>query len=132
MSDNELLMAAAKAAGMMVMRDAAGAGPIRDCTNADPMRNIYSCPEWNPLTDDGDALRLAVKLELRVVTPWHSGGYKRARADCIPTGSDGPWVEDADPYTATRRAIVRAAAALARVTESAASPASGSPPVARS
>jgi hypothetical protein len=55
---------------------------------------------WNPLTDDGDALRLAVKLclldnhEIAIapVNVWHGD----------------------DPYAATRRAIVRAAAEIGK------------------
>jgi hypothetical protein len=54
--------------------------------------------DWNPLTDDGDALRLAVQLGLKV-----------------PTKHDD-WIVK-DPYAATRRAIVRAAARLAALTK---------------
>lgn len=49
---------------------------------------------WNPLTDDGDALRLAVKLHL-LESSWL-----------------GDMSKEADPYAATRRAIVRAAAEI--------------------
>jgi hypothetical protein len=102
MTDRELLEAAAKAADL-IGRD--GVFPVG--TPDGQWR------PWNPLEDDGDALRLAVKAELVVVTPWTSGGYKRCRADHTPTGRHGPWVENiADPLAATRRAIVRAAAAI--------------------
>ena len=70
--------------------------------------------DWNPLADDGDALRLAVALNLTVVfhpalnqalcRPYHTrdmGSESREDAE-----------KHADPYTATRRAIVRAAAAI--------------------
>jgi hypothetical protein len=68
---------------------------------------------WNPLTDDGDALRLAVGLRLVVdaggVTPRNEriyvGGLEGYLAD-EPTG--------ADIDAATRRAIVRAAAEIGR------------------
>jgi hypothetical protein len=60
---------------------------------------------WNPLGDDGDALRLAVKLGLMV--------------DCLsrsamPLKQDIGWTQGgmADSYAATRRAIVRAAACI--------------------
>lgn len=53
---------------------------------------------WNPLTDDGDALRLAVKTHQLQNNRWmrhlNLDDYKK------------------DPYAATRRAIVRAAAAI--------------------
>ena len=52
---------------------------------------------WNPLTDDGDALRLAVKLRLL-----------GSEDSCLVTAM----YELGDPLAATRRAIVRAAAAI--------------------
>jgi hypothetical protein len=67
---------------------------------------------WNPLTDDGDALRLAVKLGLNIMQ----------QPDCAEPWVDicGPDVEadelyGTDPFAATRRAIVRAAAEIGRV-----------------
>jgi hypothetical protein len=60
---------------------------------------------WKPLTDDGDALRLAVRLRMNV--DWES-------ADCVWCDNEGETVEGDDPYAATRRAIVRAAAELGR------------------
>jgi hypothetical protein len=63
---------------------------------------------WNPLTDDGDAVRLAVKLRMDInqltksVDVWTGEGpFKRFTE---PHGSD--------PCAATRRCIVRAAAAI--------------------
>lgn len=61
---------------------------------------------WNPLESDADALRLLVKLQLLV-------DVKDGVTDCV-----GPfyWPEgerhDGEPEAATRRAIVRAAAAI--------------------
>lgn len=66
--------------------------------------------DWNPLAYDGDALRLAVKLKIDVqhyddhVVGWFDGG-------CIGTGMI--MYED-DPYAATRRTIVMAAAEIGR------------------
>lgn len=65
--------------------------------------------QWNPLTDDGDALRLAVRLQIV------AGKYDNyASAGVI--GSCVEFVvwdhEEANPYAATRRAITRAAAAI--------------------
>jgi hypothetical protein len=62
---------------------------------------------WNPLTDDGDALRLAVKLRLSIGFP---------RPDVVwLLGRKGEVTREVvfnDPYAATRRAIVRAAAEI--------------------
>jgi len=64
---------------------------------------------WNPLTDDGDALRLAVKLQIDVkqhgyyVVAWFEGGYF----------GTGKIPHEGDPCAATRSAIVKAAAAIA-------------------
>jgi hypothetical protein len=70
---------------------------------------------WNPLTDDGDALRLAVKL-----------GIGLDHYIQLPSGIDmvlaskGLGTSDmheecgTDPYAATRRAIVRAAAEIGK------------------
>lgn len=66
---------------------------------------------WNPLTDDGDALRLAVNLKLTVL-PWGAGA-----AVVVITPDDvsvhEPHYGD-DPARATRRAIVRAAAEIGK------------------
>lgn len=63
---------------------------------------------WNPLTDDGDALRLAVKLGLTVEIL-----NKRLEPH---TKVNGRYEEEHrnDPNRATRRAIVRAAAEIGR------------------
>ena len=60
---------------------------------------------WNPLTEDDDALRLAVKLGLRV---------SERVAEVWKDGKETAYFfeDDGNPYTATRRAIVRAAAKL--------------------
>jgi hypothetical protein len=93
MTDRELLELAAKAAGRgnQWWMESTWNGPDKD---------------WNPLTDDGDALRLAV-LRLRMNVDWES-------ADCVWCDNEGETVEGDDPYAATRRAIVRAAAELGR------------------
>lgn len=64
--------------------------------------------KWNPLDDDGDALRLAVKLLFEIdmgrgcIVIRHATGIKILEAF------------NNDPYAATRRAIVRAAAEIGR------------------
>lgn len=68
---------------------------------------------WNPLTDDGDALRLAVKLRLECMYE----ATELGRCHCqFWIASEGfkqvaEQLND-DPYAATRRAITRAAAAI--------------------
>ena len=107
MTDRELLELAAKAAGIGIQITPAGL----------PWLASGKRP-WNPLTDDGDALRLAVKLELEMYfgddedgTSVHVG-YAAAPDSaamvryCIQ--------RDADPCAATRRAIVRAAAEIGK------------------
>ncbi len=62
---------------------------------------------WNPLTDDGDALRLAVKLGMDVC---FGANYVVVRG-----AVQSPIVNNAnDPYAATRYAITRAAAEIER------------------
>lgn len=58
---------------------------------------------WNPLTDDGDALRLAVKCK---IFRCHMDLFHRFYEEAIADGAD----ED----RATRRAIVRAAAEIGK------------------
>lgn len=71
---------------------------------------------WNPLRDDGDALRLAVKLFLFVDSA--AGAPDSFGAELVRAGNEvvdktEPRTHD-DPYAATRRAIVRAAAEIGR------------------
>jgi hypothetical protein len=68
---------------------------------------------WNPLTDDGDALRLAVKIPACIVVDnemkWcgvHFHG-ERGKYEFVEHFGN-------DPAAATRRAIVRAAAEIGR------------------
>ncbi len=113
MTDRELLEAAAKAAGIV--------GKWDDDRNgleiAVPWRNFINYETWNPLTHDGDALRLAVKLGL------HISQQLSYATVCQPHGPAATrelsWAtpyDAGDPYAATRRAIVRAAAAMAPIT----------------
>jgi hypothetical protein len=105
--DRELLEAAAKAVGIELSWEG-GLTPYRT-DNAD---------DWNPLTDDGDALRLAVTLRLPEINIVRSpdgseDGHTSATWMHTPTARAGTIQHfDGDPYAATRRAIVRAAAAI--------------------
>lgn len=115
MTDHELLELAAKAAGY-------------DRTKVDENEWFYighlcggSDPEWelwNPLTDDGDALRLAVKLRLWVQiserSVWIAQNADEIFGDMA--ASTFLMVSDCggDACEATRRAIVRAAAEIGK------------------
>lgn len=70
---------------------------------------------WNPLTDDGDALRLAVKLKLTIQHN-HTGVFCYDSPDFMDKKQNmvEVWESDNDPYAATRRAIVRASAEIGR------------------
>lgn len=120
MTDRELLDLAAKAAQLPIEWRADYVS-VHDFTSEQP-RHIVSGftsyvydNEWNPLTNDGDALRLAAQLRLTIswdrfddddyaiVTPPNS--HQGQGQDCMV---------DQSPYAATRLAIVRAAAEIGR------------------
>lgn len=116
MNDRELLELAAKAAGIKkpVLQDMRGWGEARYGLSEaiyDEEREEY----WNPLAEDGDALRLAVKLGITVGPESPDViGQSLCRASwnnrTMSLGEYG----DGDPSKATRRAIVRAAAEIGR------------------
>ena len=106
MDDRALLEAAARAAGITL--------PHFVPYGVDDWQH-----EWNPLTDDGDALRLASVLRMTVrhddvdacIAGWH------VNQAAPTTDGMGPWFWKEwnydDAAAATRRAITRAAAAMA-------------------
>jgi hypothetical protein len=62
---------------------------------------------WNPLTNSGDAFELMVKLRMSIVFG--------ANYVIVDNNVQAPTINNADdPYAATRRAIVRAAAELGK------------------
>ena len=98
MTDREMLEMAAKAAGLHV----------KVASNSGRGLKVHgNCNWWNPLTDDGDALRLAVRLHMQVSVTTES-----CRAETLPCL--GVRVNDSDENLATRRAVVMAAAAVGR------------------
>ena len=109
MNDKELLKLAAKAAGIGLKFSA-------DESVSPRLEKTWT--SWNPLTDDGDALRLAVKLDMQVEYLEFSG-YARARSRMH---HNEEWCQEycmsdmgiKDPYAATRRAIVRVAAEIGK------------------
>ena len=113
-TDRELLELAAKAAGYEVWQ---GRGHQADMLfmrlkKPDPTGKC-SGREWNPLQDDGDALRLAVGLHLRVF-PQEKCCYVESCPESLlgEPGVSELEMHGSDRYAATRRAIVRAAAAI--------------------
>lgn len=66
---------------------------------------------WNPLTDDGDALRLAVKLRMHISAAAVGGVFievsRKSTYEIFEPVNN-------DPCAATRRAITRAAAEIGR------------------
>ena len=103
--DRELLEAAAKAAG--IEYEWKQEGYVGGETGIVP-EGWRRC--WNPLTDDGDALRLAVKLGI-VVNVWNPA-KKTYAGEAEGAGATEP--HNNDPYAATRRCITRAAAEIGK------------------
>lgn len=110
MNDKELLELAAKAAKRAGMNLLYG-------KSIDEQELQWHCnfAPWNPLTDDGDALRLAVSLKMEVYHGWdggHSAYASVPQEDSRPVFCVEPHMSD--PCAATRRAITRAAAEMGR------------------
>jgi hypothetical protein len=106
MTDRELLELAAKAAGI----------PITVGKDWHDQGEIYAfnATRWNPLTDDGDALRLAVKLNLLVLPYPDDNAVRVTRLDLMKREAIVSFGTPPDQLDATRRAIVRAAAEIGR------------------
>ena len=102
MTDRELLELAAKAAGIEIYESTDGTiqnRPVWVFKAGGGMGTMPYEERWNPLHDDSQALRLAVKLRLL-----------GSEDSCLVTAM----YELGDPLAATRRAIVRAAAEIGR------------------
>ena len=110
MTDRELLELAAKAHGGLVYVD--GIGWIHEDENGG--RGAW----WTPLTDDGDALRLAVMLKIDVSHEeigMKSFVYARAVFnDDLHIGISEIFDDEGDRLERTRRAITRAAAQIGK------------------
>lgn len=105
MTDRELLELAAKAADLKV-----DFNEWLDHGRCLMYRNKTENDWWNPLFEDGDALRLVVKLRMDVT-------FDVLDVFAFPAdGSEGAsaTINVDDPYAATRRAIVRAAAEIGK------------------
>lgn len=103
MTDRKLLEAAARAAGMRLV--------LYNHTTGAMGYEGSGGKWWNPLLDDGDAFRLMARLNINVYYRENiNGAFVIADHEGIefcPESLDGPH-ED----SATRRAIVRAAASM--------------------
>ena len=120
MSDRELLELAAKAYGAThayAGRCCGIEGRRRDGAGLLCDNDLY----WDPLTDDGDALRLAVKLRMVVsladcmccaTVDWHGNEEDNEVRIRFSEGFSDREAKDA--LEATRRAIVHAAAEIGR------------------
>ncbi len=114
MTDLEMMERAAKAAGMEVHRGDGWQADMLFRSIQRPSSPLVANVQWNPLEDDGDALRLAWKLRMNIEPQTTMGGkptgfnvWPAGRGDCGAT-------EDGNAPDAMRRAIVRAAACLAK------------------
>lgn len=108
MTDRELLELAAKAAGIELQ------WPLDGRVGAYPANPWWKdAPGWNPLADDGDALRLAVYLRLMIAWDrWNDNDYVCIRHRDLDE-EIGIQI-DQDPNKTVRRAIVLAAAEIGR------------------
>jgi hypothetical protein len=123
MTDREMLEYAAKAAGVHPRRLERG-GPSGQVWIEEAEIWVHG---WDPLTDDGDALRLAVKLRISLIHEQeYMGGpvLETLEATSPRISLDGSrhvsteCLNDlnGDEFAATRRAIVRAAAEIGNAT----------------
>jgi hypothetical protein len=117
MTDKELLELAAKAAGYVIDEHSRNGSlwawvyPVGSLPEGNGDMPIF---KWSPINDDGDALRLSVKLGMDTYhadddgwAAYASHPIARGIAYAIePHGND--------PYAATRRAITRAAAEMGK------------------
>lgn len=106
MNDRELTELAAKAAGYKV---------TFTCLDVAVRRDEDFVGQWSPLDDDGDALRLAVKLKMDVTVG------QSVKVVCV--ANDGATSSrivlplDGDHHAIVRYAIVKAAAEIGKTTE---------------
>jgi len=101
MNDRDLLEAAAKAAGVVGTWD-----ELERALYLNGERSPDNSAYWRPHQNDGDALRLAVALRISLDMLTHIVDATTGTVMCHE-----PWEDD--HCAATRRAIVRAAAAMA-------------------
>lgn len=94
MNDRELLELAAKAAGIVIWKHGkTGGGYINDRAEA-----------WSPLTDDGDAFRLMIGLQIRLDYAF----------DLVTCSFHKDWMSEPSTAEGVRRLVVRVAAEIGR------------------
>jgi hypothetical protein len=115
MTDGELLEQAAKAIGLKYIKPAEGYsgefGLIAGIETLHSVTDRCGATTWNPLADDGDAFRLAVKLgvQITIILDGEDGDH--------PPQTMVDWATEEhlnEPCAATRRAVVRAAAEIGK------------------
>ena len=113
MTDRELLELAAKAAGYTTIQYQNLKDSSLDIRYGIDEAIWNGEDYWNPLENDGDALRLAVALKMNI----NHDDLSPTVSICLSsvTWLDHPY--DSDPYAATRQAIVRAAAEIGKSME---------------
>lgn len=104
--DRKLLELAAKASGLPIGKWVG----LREWSDEPNLEGFYlDGDNWNPLTDDGDAFRLAVKLGIGL-------GFEQETVSAYQHYPHDDYfveyIDEQEPAAATRRAIVRAAAAI--------------------
>jgi len=118
-TDRELLEMAAKAAGLKNHRHSACG--MRE----ERVHSVTHCgftgPDWNPLTDDGDAFRLLVRLGISLESDAriemdgdgdYESGVEAWKVTNEITAIKAKEVFGRDACATTRRAVVRVAAAI--------------------
>jgi hypothetical protein len=110
LTDRELIELAAEAAGVV--------GDYHEYYAAIIVRDDdYVDEHWNPLTDDGDSLRLSVKLGLSIIHQHTFAGPEPVAVAAGFCADDFRLTSvdyNGDPGAATRRTVVLAAAEIAK------------------
>ena len=115
MTDRELLELAAKAAGLEINERNQKARDEMIGRENSSLWLVDGSTAWNPLTNDGNALRLAVKLGMDIDCTVNSMMKNHTWAmSGLSAGGGVAEYHEGDPYAATRRAIVRVAAEIGK------------------
>lgn len=114
MDEREMLELAAKAAGLVIDKSPYNGGGAGN-DGFDMLGNVvldwHNDITWNPLIDSGQAFELAVKLHIHVEPDELFAWASTRSADAIEH------YKYSDPCAATRRAVVRVAAAIGKSLE---------------
>lgn len=110
MTDRELLELAANAADVEIATWGDDDTPYIEAPSE--MQDFTRLVYWNPLTDDGDAFRLAAKLEIDIL--FRRVGGQRVESVSAGRPTFGVYYGGGGRDAATRRAIVLAAAEIGK------------------